>query len=108
MYMKFINDYIEYLKDNPEHYWFKRKPFGWGWTPVTWQGWLVTVIFVCLIILNAIRLDVNAASESDFLNPFLLEALFLLGIFIWICFKTGEKPRWEWGFPKKDDKHTDR
>jgi hypothetical protein len=30
--------YIEYLKDNPQGYWFKRKVWGWGWTPVTWQG----------------------------------------------------------------------
>ena len=24
--------------------WFRRKRFGIGWTPATWQGWLITVV----------------------------------------------------------------
>ena len=31
-------------------YWFKRRRFGWGWTPVTWQGWLTVAFFIGLII----------------------------------------------------------
>jgi hypothetical protein len=26
--------------------WFCKKRFGYGWTPATWQGWLVTALFV--------------------------------------------------------------
>lgn len=102
--MKFIQEYIEYLKDNPEHYWFKRKPFGWGWTPVTWQGWGVTLIFIGALILNAIRLDVRSATDGEFLSPFLIETVIMVGILIIICYKTGERPRWEWGLPKKDNR----
>lgn len=36
--MSLIKNCVEYLKDNPEGYWFKRKLYGWGWTPAKWQG----------------------------------------------------------------------
>ncbi len=26
-----IKKYLNYIKDNPEHYWFKAKIYGWGW-----------------------------------------------------------------------------
>jgi len=51
--MQFFNDYIEYVRDNPRRYWFKRKLFGWGWTPVTRQGWAVVhkrfELFGCVV-----------------------------------------------------------
>ena len=53
--MQLIKKYIAYLRNNPEHYWFKRKPFGWGWTPVTWQGWTASSIAVALIVLISIH-----------------------------------------------------
>lgn len=31
--------------------WFVEKTFGWGLTPVTWQGWLYTLIWVGAMIL---------------------------------------------------------
>ena len=30
--------------------WFRRKTFGLGWTPCTWQGWLVVLGFVVLTL----------------------------------------------------------
>lgn len=32
-----FKNYLDYIRDNPHGYWFKRKLYGWGWTPVTWQ-----------------------------------------------------------------------
>ena len=29
-----LKQYIAYLKDNPQGYWFKAKLYGWGWVPV--------------------------------------------------------------------------
>jgi hypothetical protein len=26
---------LDYLRNNPQRYWFKRKLYGWGWTPAT-------------------------------------------------------------------------
>ena len=45
-----IKEYIKYLKDNPQGYWFKAKLCGWGWTPAKWQGWLVIFLYILLIL----------------------------------------------------------
>ena len=29
----------------PEHSFF-----GWGWTPITWQGWATTILFLAVIL----------------------------------------------------------
>jgi hypothetical protein len=44
--MNFLSRYIQYLKRNPEHYWFKRKAYGWGWLPANRQGWLTLAVLV--------------------------------------------------------------
>ncbi|MCR4274919.1 MAG: hypothetical protein NUW02_02620 [Candidatus Campbellbacteria bacterium] len=97
-----VQKYIEYLKDNPEKYWFKRKIFGWGWTPATWQGWLILLLFIALIVGNAYRTDTQSLS-GDVPVAFLVQTFILVIVLIAICYKTGEKPRWQWGFPKKDN-----
>ncbi|MDQ4212904.1 hypothetical protein [Microbacterium capsulatum] len=30
--------------------WFRPKRTGWGWSPNTWQGWLITALAVAIII----------------------------------------------------------
>jgi len=30
--------------------WFRTRRNGLGWTPITWQGWLVTILS-CLIVM---------------------------------------------------------
>lgn len=30
--------------------WFRRKTFGYGWTPQTWQGWLITIASAAVVI----------------------------------------------------------
>jgi hypothetical protein len=94
--MNFISRYLAYLKNNPEQYWFKRKVYGWGWTPATWQGWLTLAIFLVLMVLNASR------ASDELRASFFLETAGLLALLIAICYLTGESPRWQWGLP--DDK----
>jgi uncharacterized membrane protein YhdT len=96
-----VQKYIEYLKDNPEKYWFKRKVFGWGWTPARWQGWVTLILFIVLIVGNAYRTNAQSLSTSDVPVAFLVQTLILVLILIAICYATGEKPRWQWGFPKE-------
>lgn len=98
---KVIKEYIKYLKDNPKGYWFKRKLYGWGWTPATREGWLVMFVFVVLVALNAGRIDSQSHSVSDTLINFIPQTFVLILVLLLICYKTGEKPRWQWGVPKK-------
>lgn len=95
--------YLDYLRNNPEHYWFKRKI--WGWVPATWHGWLVTFLYATLVITliltreQAVPGDPN--SGSNFL-VFGLPIIILTSFFIFIVYKKGEKPKWQWGL--SDDK----
>ncbi len=86
--------YTDYLKDNPNHYWFKRKLYGWGWTPATWQGWLVTLVYVLLIGASTFILQGKTTTDTV---VFIITFVVLLGAFVFVAYKTGEKPCWQWG-----------
>ena len=101
--MNILKEHIEYLKNNQEGYWFKRKLYGWGWTPATWQGWLVLAVFIVLITLNAFRIDFNSHSASDTLINVVPQTIILVALLILICFKTGEKPHWQWGLHEGEE-----
>lgn len=100
--MNIIKKYIEYVKDNPEGLWFKRKVYGWGWVPARWQGWVVIGVYVGILILLSSTLDENS-SDREATIMFLLPLIILTGVLIIICYKKGEKPRWMWGLPKNDE-----
>lgn len=91
--------YIDYIRDNPQHYWFKRKWYGWGWTPATWQGWLLTLGYVASLILFSLTIDDQSPPREVFFT-FLLPILFLTILFIRIAYKKGETPKWQWGSPQ--------
>lgn len=74
-------------------YWFVRKRYGWGWTPATWQGWLVMAIWGVLFYWS-----VKDADHESWKN-ISIGVLFTV-ILILVCFKTGEKPKWQWGDKK--------
>lgn len=100
--MNMIKKYIDYLKDNPKGYWFKRKIYGWGWTPATWQGWLVVIVFVAIILTLVFSVDKASIKEGGLINffaPIVVLIVAMIGISYW----KGEKPKWQWGIPKKDE-----
>jgi hypothetical protein len=76
--------------------WFRAKMFGWGWFPISWEGWAVTALYVIALIPYA-REASKQHSASDFLInfaiPFIVNTIFLLII----CYARGERPRWRWG-----------
>jgi hypothetical protein len=84
--------YSKYCKDNPHGYWFKRKLYGWGWVPVKWQGWAVTLILIIFITFIAETFLVKGKLIEYFVSLILAVA-----ILIYIAYKKGEKPKWSWG-----------
>jgi len=100
--MSILRSYITYLKDNPRGYWFRRKIYGWGWTPAKWQGWVTLIVFVILVPLNFWRIDRVSHSVSDTLIQFLPQTILLTGLLLVLCWKKGEPPKWQWGIPKKN------
>jgi hypothetical protein len=99
-----LKEYIAYLKDNPKGYWFKRKLYGWGWVPVKWQGWCVIFLYILLVLgLVLTREEAipgNPDSGSNFLT-FALPIIVLTILLLIVGYKKGEKPRWQWGKPRK-------
>ena len=89
--------YVDYLKDNPDGYWFKRKLYGWGWTPATLAGWVVLLIFIAFIVWSGISFsNIKDPSSSD-LFIFYTKIVISVIILIIVCFIKGEKPKWTWG-----------
>lgn len=76
--------------------WFKAKRYGWGWTPSSWEGWAVIVLYVVDVFLVTVLID-QYVSES--ISPWI--ALFGIvpstAFLIIICYIKGEKPGWRWG-----------
>ena len=75
----------------PKKYWFKRKTYGYGWTPCTWQGWLVIALGFTVFIPLVTR------------APNLPLPLFMFLVGLWaatlvlISYLKGPAPRWQWG-----------
>ncbi len=76
------------MKKGDNKPWFPVKKHGIGWgLPITWQGWLVLLIYILLSIVG-----VNIFTNSPAQVPFFIGYFIILTIlFILICWKKGEK-----------------
>jgi hypothetical protein len=89
---------MKYL-DQPR--WFKRKKYGYGWTPCAWQGWAI----VALYVFGLATLAVYVLPEDSASSP----VQFIIATGIWtflllvITYRTGETPRWQWGNDEEDN-----
>ena len=83
---------IEYLKDNPKEYWFKRKLYGWGWVPVKWQGWLVVFIGLAIFIAS-----IYIGETDDAPGAVIIGLILMIAIIFAFGYWKGEKPKWSWG-----------
>jgi hypothetical protein len=73
------------------NYWFLAKRYGWGWgLPVTWQGWLATIIYVVALVITISLLSTQLISLS-------IAILIESGLIILVCYLKGEPPSWHWG-----------
>ncbi len=84
--------------------WFKRRRYGWGWAPVTWQGWAVVAIYVALVVAGALTLGEGETGE---VMLFLLFVAILTVTLVQISLVKGPKPRWRWGRSPSDDPRED-
>ena len=63
--------------------WFGPKRLGWGLRPVTWQGWLVTAVFVAAVILTGFL----AGKPAERIPWLILE----FAVFLAVAFGTSRK-----------------
>ena len=80
-------------KATDKEIWFPSKSHGWGWgLPVTWQGWVVFVLYFALLALGVIGLH-----DSILSVPFWIYLVAITAAFVFVCYLKGEKTRWRWG-----------
>jgi nitrate reductase gamma subunit len=72
--------------------WFKAKPYGYGWYPSTWQGFLIILISVSVFMFFWIDI---IQGKNIFIGSAAIIANFII-LFL-VCYARGEKPRWRWG-----------
>lgn len=89
-------------------YLMKRRRYGWGWVPVTWQGWLLLAMQFAVILTAASFLPAKPAQPtiSELVRFFLIVAL-TIGVLILVTIQASPSPRWRWGKKKSDNPDED-
>jgi hypothetical protein len=78
-------------------YWFKPKRYGYGATPVTWQGWAVTVGTVLAMVAVSLCLRLTVKSLSALAALLIFDAAAISALVIVSYRKTDGGWRWRWG-----------
>ncbi|WP_319408310.1 hypothetical protein [uncultured Desulfosarcina sp.] len=82
------------MNKNNEGIWFPAMKYGIGWgLPVTWQGWIVFLIYIVLVTIGILFLK----HSPWLIIPVVVYVFLLTGILLFICFKKGEKIELRWG-----------
>ena len=97
------------MKEGSNKFWFKRKRYGWGWVPVTWQGWLVIIAEVLFLFLSSRVLleDVPKGTYQGEVGVFMILVFLSISALIFITYKKSPKPKWRWGKNKSDNPKLD-
>lgn len=82
-----------------EKLWFKAKRYGWGWYPVTWQGWVVVGVFLLYTFFLVSFIGDTFESRAGATSFLFLMFLGLVPLLA-ICYAKGETPSWRWGGKK--------
>lgn len=80
-------------------YWFKSKRFGWGFVPISWEGWLSVSILLGLIYLVAY---LNGIFEEPISSKQALSFSFDVFLILLVTHpfhqkRSKDKIKWRWG-----------
>jgi hypothetical protein len=82
-------------------YWFRPKRYGYGATPVTWQGWVATL--ASALVIATINVSLVLTVRHDWPLDWMLAALLGLDVLAVVFLimvtrrKTEGEWRWRWG-----------
>lgn len=84
--------------------WFKRRRFGWGWSPATKEGWLSVGALLLAVAVAATLLAVTTDDDDAWpVIAYLAFVLVALAIFLRVASQHAPKPHWRWGSKPDDD-----
>ncbi|MGD9667925.1 MAG: hypothetical protein AB7U75_02600 [Hyphomicrobiaceae bacterium] len=87
-------------------YWFKPKRHGYGATPVTWQGWLVTGLFSVALGIVAVGGMMSLKGTGNVLG-YVVWFLGVLGGVFWFTQFARKRTDGEWAWRWKGQKYAD-
>lgn len=78
--------------------WFAPKTYGYGYVPISWEGWTATMILLMCIMLSAYSNNLFTVPDTKDTARFLLDSILLAAVFL-ILFKgrCSAPLRWRWG-----------
>ena len=83
-------------------YWFKPKQYGYGATPVTWEGWAFTIFVAALLVVAGWYLLGGRSAPS--IMALLIWAVFfaavVAGSVVMAKSRTEGSWKWRWGDPE--------
>lgn len=94
------------MKKTDKDYWFKRRRYGYGWTPVRWQGW-VSLIISLLIIVGSAFLFAYEPYSNEALWMYVNVVITTVALLLIIGVTKGPAPKWRWGKKPGDNSKED-
>ena len=85
-------------------YWYKRRRYGYGFTPTSWQGWLMLGLMVLMLVIPAFFLG---KSNTEIVIGYLIYVVVVLGGSLYVIFSKSPTPKWRWGKSDHDDPDKD-
>lgn len=96
------------MEDDRKKYLMKRRRYGYGWVPTTWQGWLIIILQIAIVFAAASALPVKPAQPTaEELTRFLVIAGLAVVNLMLISTHVGPKPKWRWGKKPGDNPDED-
>ncbi|MGH6725314.1 MAG: hypothetical protein ACREB8_02055 [Pseudolabrys sp.] len=88
-------------------YWFKPKRYGYGATPVTWQGWTLT--FAVFVIIGGSIVAMSLFVDKSNVAAWLLWAACIAAATWWFIQLSRQRTdgEWHWRWSKRSGTHID-
>ena len=87
---------------NHNKYWFKRRRYGYGWRPISWQGWTSIGLYLVVVVAGAWTIrDVPQGQFTREIGAYLLVVTVATAGLLRVAYRHGPRPKWRWG--KRDD-----
>lgn len=90
------------------NYYFKRKRYGYGWTPVTLGGWVIVAVFLVVIVLWSLLMLPSTHTPTTEQGLVYGAGLLTIVVLMWLVTRRYAPPgRWRWGRKPTDNSDED-
>lgn len=96
------------MKNKIKKYWFKRRLYGFGWTPTCWQGWATVAVFLIIFVVGKkMLIDNQVIKFLDGETIYSVVLTIAIICLVVVSLYKGPKPKWRWGKSKDDNPNED-